>query len=100
MLAGAESVADRFADFAWVRREIEHVVDQLIGDTEVAAKPGERLFLVAWPLREPRADPAGRGEQRGGLRLDDLEIGRLRRCRVVGGDQLVHLALGDDRRGA
>src|SRR5437867_852253 len=66
-LAVAEIVADRLAELALARREVEHVVDQLIGDPEIAAKPLQCLFLGRRTLGEDRADPARRGEQRGGL---------------------------------
>src|SRR5437764_1863453 len=45
-LAVAEIVADRFPELARVRREIEHVVDQLIGDPEIAPEAPQRFFLL------------------------------------------------------
>jgi hypothetical protein len=41
------------------------------------------------------ADPRGGREQRRGLGADDLQIGFLAGCRVVGGHELQHFALGD-----
>src|SRR5437763_5091313 len=58
--AVAEIVTDGFAELARARREIEHVINQLIGNAEVAAKPGERLLLIDRALGEDGADPARR----------------------------------------
>ena len=41
------------------------------------------------------AELAGRGEERGGLRVDHLEIGVLAGLGIVGGGELHHLALGE-----
>src|SRR5580658_6942098 len=51
-LAVAEIVADGFAEFALPRRKIEHVVDQLIGDTKIAAEAFERRLLLGRPIGE------------------------------------------------
>src|SRR5215469_4981545 len=49
-LAVAEIVADGFAKLAGKRREVEHVVDQLEGDPEIAPKAVERLLFLGRPL--------------------------------------------------
>ena len=56
---------------AAVRRIIDHVVDQLEGDAEVAAKAVERVLGFLAGFGDDRRDPAGGGEQRGGLGRDD-----------------------------
>ena len=99
-LAVAEIVADALAELGWMRREVEHVVDQLKSDAEIAAKPIERLLLLQRPLGHHRADPACRRKQLCGFCLDDREIGGLGGPRVIRGHQLEHLAFGDHRRGA
>src|SRR5438270_5990660 len=66
-LALAEVVADAFAELGFSRRKIEHVVDQLEGDPEVAAEPVERHLLLIRPFGDNRADAARRREQLGGL---------------------------------
>ena len=80
-------------------RKIEHVVDQLVGHPEIAAEALQRLLLGRRAFGNDRAEAARRGEQRGGLGFDDVEIGSFGRIRVVGGDQLTDLALGNDRGG-
>src|SRR5438874_275670 len=62
-LAVAEVVAEAFADLALARRKVEHVVDQLEGDPEIAAEPIERRLLLMWPFGDNRADAARRREQ-------------------------------------
>ena len=88
ILPSRKSSPTALAELALARRKVEHVVDQLEGDAEIAAEPFERLLLRRRALGDDRADAARRREQRRGLRLDDLEIGGLGRRRVVGGDQL------------
>ncbi len=50
-LAVAEIVADRLAELVLLRREIEHVVDQLEGDAEIAAEALERLLFLGRAAR-------------------------------------------------
>src|SRR3546814_10784433 len=70
-LAFAEVVAGILADGGAVGGIVHRVVDQLEGDAEVMAVIVERLGLGGRAAGDDRADPAGGGEQRRGLRLED-----------------------------
>ncbi len=59
----------------------------------------ERGALGPAAIGQHGADFGGGREQRGGLGLDDGEIFVLGRRHVLGGAELHHLALGDDRGG-
>ena len=59
----------------------------------------ERGLLALGPLGDHRGDAARGGEQRGGLRADDVEIAFLAQIDAARGGQLVDLALRDHRAG-
>ncbi len=59
----------------------------------------ERVLVGFVAIGDHRADAAGRREQGGGLRADDLEVGVFAGLRIVDRGELQHLALDDDRRG-
>ena len=95
-LAVMKIVADGFSQIRLGGGVVENIVDKLEGDAEIEAETVQRLFLSLRPVRHHGADAAGGGEQRRGLAADDLEIGLLAGLGVVAGDELEHLALGDD----
>src|SRR5215472_8611466 len=69
-LAIAEIIADALTELGHMRREVEHVVDQLESDAEIAAKPVERRLLLRRALRDHCANSTRCGKQLGGFRLD------------------------------
>jgi hypothetical protein len=73
-LAVAEIVADALAHRLGVGRIVDRVVDQLEGDAEIASIGVERVLDRLVTLGDNRRDPAGGGEQGGGLGADDAEI--------------------------
>ncbi len=99
-LALAEIVADGLAELGLAPGIVERIVDQLEGDAEIHAEAFERHALRPVAAGHHGANLGRRGEQPGGLGLDDLEIGRLRRADVALRDELQHLAFGDRRGGA
>ena len=99
-LAVAEIVADALAELRLQRRIVEHVVDELEGDAEIAAEGFEGLLLGLRAAGDDGADAARRGEELRRLGVDHFEIGGFGGRDVVRGDELQHLAFGDDRRGA
>ena len=97
-LALAKIVADALAEHRRLARIVERVVDELKSKPEIAAIGAQRCRLRFRPRRDHRADLRRRGEQRRGLGVDHRQIVVLGGLGVLGGDQLHHLALGDDRR--
>src|SRR5262245_42988523 len=74
-LAFPEIVPDRLTELGLVGGIVEGVVNELIDDAEVAPIFLERFLLDPGALRNHRSDPAGGGEERGGLRADHFQIG-------------------------
>ena len=84
-LAVAEIVADALAHGLGVGGIIDHVVDELEGDAEIAAIGFERQLIVFARFGDHRRDAACGGEQSRGLGADDRRDNGLRRCRSGAG---------------
>ena len=82
-LALAEIVADGLAELGLAAGIVERIVDQLEGDAEIHAEAFQRHALGPVAAGHHGADLGRRGEQLGGLGLDDLEIGRFGRAGVA-----------------
>ena len=99
-LAFAEIVAAILAHGGGIGIVIQRVIDQLECNPEVAAVFVERLLLFVAAFGDDRRDTASGGEQRGGLRADDVQIALFAGIDLALRGQLVDLAFGNDRRGS
>ena len=77
---------------------IERIVDELERDAEVHPIGLQSLFLDPGAVGDHGADAARGREQLRRLGADHVQVGGLTGFRVVRGDQLQHLALGDNGR--
>ena len=96
-LAFAEVVADGFAKLRLHRRVVQHVVDELEGNSQIHAVALERLFLDPRTVGHHGTDARRSREQGGGLGPDDLQIILFAGRRVVRRHELHDFALGDHR---
>ncbi len=96
-LAFTKIVADVLAELGGDTAVVERVVDELERDAEIHPERAAGGLLVLGPAGDGRSDLAGGGEELGGLAADYCEILVLGRLGVLGGGELHHLALGDDR---
>ena len=94
-LALAEIVSHGLAERRFVGGIVEHVVRKLKGDAEVAPEGLERRLFRPRPVGHHGAESRRGGEEGRGLGRDHLEVGILGGRRVVGGEQLQDLSLGD-----
>src|SRR5438093_3649623 len=91
--------ADRLAKAILIRDEIERVVRDLEGDTDVEAVPREGVEVVGGEPAEQPADATACGDERGGLLRDDPDVVRLRRDTAALELELEDFRLGHrDRR--
>lgn len=95
-LAFFEVFADGLSDGLLAAGEVEEIVLDLEGDTEAAAIQGELLGDLGRGPGDDRATLAARGDERGGLAVDDLEVGRLVDGPVFAVVDLEELAGADD----
>ncbi len=98
-LALPQIVADILAERFGIASEVEHIVDELEGEAEIAAEALERRTHGGGPA-DDRTRSRGRREQRRRLRLDHGHVVRLADGEVLGAGELAHLTLGDGGGGA
>src|SRR5713101_6246235 len=90
---------DRLAKAVLIRDEVERVVRDLEGDTDVQAVPREGGEVGGGEPAEQPADAAARGDERGGLLRDDPDVVRLGRDTAALELELEDFRLGHrDRR--
>ena len=94
-LALGQIIAQVLAERGLVGLVIERIVDELEGGADVLAVARERLFDDRGGIAQHRADLRAGLEQPRGLAIDDVEVARLARVRIVRVHELQHLALGN-----
>ena len=97
-LALAEIAADGFAEDLFVRRVIEHIVDDLERDAEVEAVFAQGDLLFRGTFTEHAADFSATGEEIGRLATDDLQMFLLGDGRIAHLGELVQLAFDHPER--
>ena len=93
--AFSEIVTKMFAGLLFVRRVIQHIVDQLECGAEVHAVSGGGFFIRAGCSAENRAQAHRRLEQLGGLAMNHMHVAGGIHTGVMAVEQLQYLALGD-----
>lgn len=72
--AFGEVGAEGFADFFFFADEVEAVVVDLVGGTELESEVVHFLFLGFGAAREVGGEGGGGGEERAGFHFDDAEV--------------------------
>ncbi len=93
--AFGEIVAEILAARGRIRAVVEHVVDELVGDTKMFAVACERFLLLDGRAGQYGGYLRTGFEQPAGLAVDDLEVSLLGGFRIVRIHELQHFAFGD-----